>query len=81
MKGQRILAGFIGGGLALTGNVVATSRTGIVIGCSEDIPPGTIGRLGISLGQDVIRIGAEMQRRIPRVGLHFRFVRMSGHGR
>jgi DNA-binding response OmpR family regulator len=81
MKGRRIPAGFIGGGLALTGNVVAISRTGIVIRCSEDIPPGTIGRLGISLGQDVIRIGAEMQRRIPRVGLHFRFVRMSSHDR
>ncbi len=48
---------------------------------SEDITPATIGRLGVSLGQDVIRIVAEVRHRVRRVGLHFRFVRISSYDR
>jgi len=48
-----------------------------VVRCSEDLEPGTTGRLGITDGHEIVRIGAVVRRRIPRLGLHLKFVKMS----
>ena len=77
MVQQRILIGFVGGGIRLAGTLVALTRTGTVVRCSEDLEPGTTGRLGITDGHEIVRIGAVVRRRIPRLGLHFKFVKMT----
>ncbi len=73
--------GFVGNGRRFTGDLVAFSKSGIVMRCSEDLPPGTVGRLGISAGHEIVRVLVTVRRRIPRVGLHFKFVKMTSRDR
>ena len=78
---QRTLAGFIGSGARLAGELVALSKKGAVICCSENAEPGTMGHLGIPIGHEMFRAVAMVRRRVPRVGIHFKFVKMSTRNR
>jgi len=74
-------AGFLGGGIRLSGEVLDLSTTGVLVRCSKDLEVGTTGRLGVDLGYDTIRVGAVVRRCIPKVGVAFEFTRMSPHDR
>ncbi len=76
-----IPVGFISGERRFVGCLVALTRNGLIMRCTEDLRPGTIGRLGIALGPEIFRAVAVVRRRIPGVGLHFKFTRMSSYDR
>jgi len=78
---RKIKAGFLGPGVHFTGELVDLSASGLLIRCSNNVEKGTVGRLGIEMGQDTIRILAEVQRVIPNVGVAFEFIRMRPRNR
>jgi hypothetical protein len=52
-----------------------------LIRCSQELEPGTMGRLGFELGQEVVRIVVVARRRIPGLGMAFEFRRMTSRDR
>jgi hypothetical protein len=78
---RKIMVGFVSGETRFVGYLVALSRNGLIMRCAENSEPGTIGRLGIVMGTEIFRVVAVVRRRIARVGLHFKFLRMSSRDR
>jgi len=78
---QRVAVAFLGTTGSLAGELVDLSTTGLLIRCSQNLEPGTLGRLGIPLGQETIRIVAAVRRQVPSLGLAFEFVQMGSHDR
>ncbi len=78
---QSIPVGILGGDTYFTAQLVDISRTGLLVRCAEDLPVGTVGRIGIPLGAETLRIVAVVRRRIAGIGLAFQFVQMSHRNR
>jgi len=78
---RQITAGFLGPGVRFTGDVVDLSETGVLVRCSQEIRPNTIGRLGIDVGSDVLRTVAVARREVPGIGVAFEISHMSPRNR
>jgi PilZ domain-containing protein len=76
-----IPVGFLGAGLHFTGDMVNLSKTGILVQCSQDLEPGTVGRLGFPVEGRTARFLVRASRRVPGVGIAFHFHQMSPHDR
>jgi hypothetical protein len=77
----RVTAGFLGLNVHLTGDVVDLSESGVLVRCSQSFELETVGRLGIERGADTFRTVAVARRRVPGVGVAFRFTQMSPRDR
>ena len=86
-RAKRLLAthpvsvGFVGSTANFVGELVDLSKTGLLMRCPQDLEPGALGRIGIPMGQEMIRITVAVRRRVPSVGLGFEFIQMGQHDR
>ncbi|MBZ5562283.1 MAG: PilZ domain-containing protein [Acidobacteriia bacterium] len=78
---QSIPVGILGGDTYFTAQLVDISRTGMLVRCAEDLPVGTVGRIGIPMAAETLRIVAVVRRRIDGIGLAFEFVQMTHRDR
>jgi hypothetical protein len=78
---QPVPVGILGGDIYFTAQLVDISRTGLLVRCTQDLPEGTIGRIGIPLGVDTLRILVVVRRRVPDIGLAFEFLQMTHRDR
>ena len=76
-----ILAGFLGPSVHLTGDLVDLSETGVLIRCAEDVRPDTVGRLGIDVGNEILRTVAVARRKVPGVGVAIEISHMTPRNR
>ena len=74
---QIVPVGIQGGDTYFTAQLVDISRSGLLVRCTEDLPAGTMGRIGIPMGAETLRIVAIVRRRVPGIGLAFEFVQMT----
>jgi len=78
---RRIAVGFIAPNLRLAGYVENLSSRGMLLRCGEEVAPGTIGRMGVAVGHETIRIVAQVKNQVPGIGLAFDFLSMGPHDR
>jgi len=78
---RTIPVGFIASNARFTGHLVDISKTGLLMRCSHSLALGTVGRIGIALAQETVRIVAVVRRHVPSVGIAFEFVQMSARDR
>lgn len=78
---KTIPIGFLGANARVTGDLLDLSTTGVLIRCSQELEPGTMGRIGIPVGQETARIVAVVRRRLRGIGVAFEFSRMGPHDR
>jgi hypothetical protein len=78
---RQILVGFLGPGVHFTGDLVDLSETGVLVRCSHDVQPNTMGRLGIDMGNDILRTVAVARRKVPGVGVAFQMSNMAPRDR
>ena len=78
---RQILVGFLGPRVHLTGDLVDLSETGVLVRCSEDLEPETIGRLGIDIGNEILRSVAVVRRKVAGVGIAFQISQMTPRDR
>ncbi len=76
-----IPVGIQGGDIYFTAQLVDISRTGLLVRCAENLPVGTVGRIGIPMAAETLRIVAAVRRRIEGIGLAFEFVQMTHRDR
>ena len=74
--GATIPVGFIGSGARFTADLIDLSTTGCLLRCPEKVHIGDIGRLGIKVGHETLRVAATAIRDIPGVGVGFEFSQM-----
>lgn len=79
--GGKIAVGFLGAGARFGGDLVDLSTTGVLIRCSQELEPGTMGRLGINVGPSTLRPVAVVRRLVSNVGIAFEFTNMNPHDR
>lgn len=72
----KIPVGFIGAGTRFTADLIDISTTGCLLRCPEDVEPGAVGRLGIQVGYETMRVAAVAKRSVPGVGMGFEFSHM-----
>jgi c-di-GMP-binding flagellar brake protein YcgR len=74
---QRITIGFLGANLRFTGDVVDLSSTGVLVRTSHALEPGTMGRIGIDVGNETLRAIVRVRRNVPSIGIAFEFMEMA----
>lgn len=72
-----VSVGFVGANVRFTGKLVDISLSGTLIRCSKNVEPGTMGRLGFEVGDEMFRVVAVVRRRVAGVGIAFSFQQMS----
>ena len=72
----QISVGFIGAGTRFTADLIDISTTGCLLRCPEKVQIGDIGRLGIKVAHETLRVAATAKRDIPGVGVGFEFSQM-----
>ncbi len=75
------MVGFLGPSVHLTGDLVDLSETGVLVRCSQDLKPETVGRLGIDVGNEILRTVAVVRRKVPGVGIAFQISQMTPRDR
>lgn len=78
---RQIQVGFLGPGIHLVGDMVDLSESGVLVRCSEKVLPNTIGRLGIDVGNDILRTLAVARRQVAGVGVAFEMSQMTPRNR
>ncbi len=78
---RQIVVGFLGPSVHLTGDLVDLSETGVLVRCSQDLKPETVGRLGIDVGNEILRTVAVVRRKVPGVGIAFQISQMTPRDR
>ena len=73
--------GFLGLARRFSGDLLDISTTGILMTGPEDIELGSVGRVGIPMGHETIRIAVTVRRILPGVGVALEFSQMTPHGR
>lgn len=76
-----IPVGFLGLARRFSGDLIDISTTGILVTGPEDIELGSVGRVGIPIRHETIRIGVTVRRILPGVGVAMEFSNMTPHGR
>lgn len=72
---------FVGANARFSGEIIDISSNGILVRCSKNLEPGTVGRLGFELGQEIFRVVVTVRRKVPAVGLAFEYMQMSPNDR
>jgi hypothetical protein len=78
---RQIMVGFLGPNGHLSGDLVDLSETGVLVRCSQNLEPETIGRLGIDVGNEILRTVAVVRRKVPGVGIAFQISQMTPRDR
>lgn len=78
---HRIRVSFVGAAARLSGELVDLSNSGLLVRCSETPELETLGRLGIEMGRESIRIVAVVRRHVSGVGVAFKFNHMNPRDR
>ncbi len=78
---HKITVAFLGTGVHLTGDLVDLSITGVLVRSSLSPPPGTLGRVGITLGSETIRAVAAVRRLVAGIGVALEFKNMASRDR
>lgn len=73
--------GFLAPGIRFTGELVDLSETGVLVRCCQNVALDTMGRLGIAMGNEILRSVAIVRRNVPGVGVAFRMSHMTPHDR
>lgn len=76
-----IKVGFLTPQVHFTGDLVDLSETGVLIRCSQNLKPDTVGRLGIDMGHEILRTVAVVRRIVPGVGVALEISHMSPRNR
>ena len=75
------MVGFLGPCVHLTGDLVDLSESGVLVRCAQELKPETIGRLGIDVGNEILRTVAVVRRKVPGVGIAFQISQMTPRDR
>ncbi len=78
---RQIRVGFLGPSVRLSGDLVDLSETGALIRCSEGVDLDVVGRLGIDVGNEVLRTLAVVRRKVPGVGVAVQISHMTPRDR
>ena len=76
-----ILVAFTAPGIRLTGYLENLSTRGLLLRCSGEVASGTIGRLGLEVGNEVVRIVSEVKGSVQGVGIAVNFISMGSRDR
>lgn len=76
-----MIVGFVGSTANFAGELVDLSKTGLLVRSSQSLAPGSLGRIGIPMGQEMIRVVVAVRRQVPSIGPAFEFVQMGQHDR
>ncbi len=75
------MVGFLGPNIHLTGDLVNLSETGALVRCKEEVDLNISGRLGIDVGNEILRTVAVVRRKVPGVGVAFEISHMTPRNR
>jgi hypothetical protein len=76
-----ILVAFTAPGIRLTGYLENLSTRGLLLRCSGEVASGTIGRLGLEVGNEMVRIVSEVKGSVQGVGIALNFISMGSRDR
>jgi c-di-GMP-binding flagellar brake protein YcgR len=78
---EKIPVGFLSANIRFSGALVDLSTTGMLVRTSHLLEPGTVGRIGIDVGDETLRIVVSVRRNVPSVGVAFEFMQMTQQDR
>lgn len=78
---RRILVAFVAPSVRLTGYLENLSTRGLLLRCSHNVEPGTVGRVGMEMDQEMIRIVAKVKNCVSGVGIALEFIRTGSRDR
>lgn len=73
--------GFVGSCQSLTADLVTLSPFGLFARTKRDVPPGTVLRVGITVGHETFRATAVVRHSEPGVGFAVEFIKMTSNDR
>jgi len=76
-----VAVGFLGSSQSLTADLVTLSPFGLFARTKRDVPPGTVLRVGITVGHETFRATAVVRHSEPGVGFAVEFIKMTSNDR